>query len=86
MTQLSYEGGAMSFAVTVIQTLSALVIFVVGYVTLLISVVCAVVLASCLYKGVRLTRAFIARSARHALAGDVLRQRSALNDESTKVA
>lgn len=76
----------MSFAVTVIQTLSALVIFVVGYVMLLISVGCAVVLASCLYKGVRLMSVFTARSACHALAGDGLRQRSALNDESTKAA
>jgi hypothetical protein len=76
----------MSFAVTIIQTLSAFAIFVAGYVMLLISVVCAVVLASCLHKGVRLMRAFIARSACHALTGDGLRQRSALNDESTKAA
>ncbi len=44
----------MSFPVTVIQTLSAFIIFVAGYLMLLVSIICALVLASCIYEGGRI--------------------------------
>ena len=44
----------MSFPVTVIQTLSAFVIFAAGYLMLLLSIICATVLASCIYEGGRI--------------------------------
>ena len=44
----------MSFPVIVIQTLSAFVIFVAGYLMLLVSIICALILASCIYKGGRI--------------------------------
>jgi hypothetical protein len=46
----------MSFAVTVMQTLSAFVIFVAGFVVLLVAIICAVVLASGIYHVVRLAK------------------------------
>lgn len=51
----------MSFPVTVIQTLSATVIFVVGYLALFAAVIFMLVLASCIYKCARLTNAYRAR-------------------------
>ena len=46
----------MSFAVTVMQTLSAFVIFVAGFVALLVTIICAVVLATGIYHVVRLAK------------------------------
>lgn len=46
----------MSFAVTVMQTLSAFVIFVAGFVVMLITIICAVVLATGIYHVVRLAK------------------------------
>ena len=44
----------MSFPVIVIQTLSAFVIFVAGYLMLLVSIICVFILANCIYKGGRI--------------------------------
>lgn len=54
MAQLPDKGGSMSFPVAVIQTLSAFVIFVAGYLVLFVSIICALVLASCIYQGGRI--------------------------------
>ena len=51
----------MSFPVTVLQTLSATAIFVVGYLTLLVALIFVVVLASCIYKCARLMNVYTAR-------------------------
>jgi hypothetical protein len=66
----------MNIPVTVIQTFSALLIFVAGYLILLVSIICALVLASCVYKGGRLLRAYTVRPACRLLAQGGLRQRS----------
>jgi hypothetical protein len=52
----------MSFAVTVMQTLSAFIIFVAGFLMLLVATLCAVVLASGIYKGGQLMRAYTVRT------------------------
>ena len=44
----------MSFPVTVIQTLSAFVIFAAGYFVLLVSIICVLFLASSIYEGGRI--------------------------------
>jgi hypothetical protein len=66
----------MSIPVTVIQTFSALLLFVAGYLILLVSIVCALVLASCIYKGGRLLRAYTVRPACRLLVQAGFRQRS----------
>lgn len=65
----------MSIPVTVIQTFSALLLFVAGYLILLVSIVCALVLASCIYKGGRLLRAYTVRPACRSLVQGGLHQR-----------
>lgn len=57
----------MTLAVTVLQTLSAFVIFVAGYLTLLVATVCMLVLATCVYKGGRLIKAYMVRIASQSL-------------------
>jgi hypothetical protein len=52
----------MSFAITVIQTLSAFVIFAAGFFALLIAAVCVLVLGSGIYKGGRLVTAYAVRT------------------------
>lgn len=54
----------MSFSVTVIQTVAAFIIFVAGYVMLLVSIICVSVLASCIYKGGRFMKAYTLRTYR----------------------
>ena len=54
----------MSFPVTVLQTLSAFVIFVAGYLMLFASIIGTVVLASCVYEGSRFIRAYTVRTGR----------------------
>jgi hypothetical protein len=53
----------MGLSVAVIQTLSAFIIFVAGYLVLLIMIICLLVLASCIYKDGRLLRAYTVRPA-----------------------
>jgi hypothetical protein len=53
----------MSFSVTVIQTLSAFVIFVAAYLVVLVAIICGLVLASCIHKGGRLMKAYTLRTA-----------------------
>ena len=53
----------MSFAVTVMQTLSAFIIFVAGFLMVLIATICVVVLASGIYKGGQLVRAYTVKTA-----------------------
>jgi hypothetical protein len=52
----------MSFAVTVMQTLSAFVIFAAGFVVLLVATICAAVLAGGIYKACQLMRAHTVRT------------------------
>jgi hypothetical protein len=52
----------MSFAVTVMQTLSAFVIFAAGFVALLVATICAAVLAGGIYKVCQLTWAYTVRT------------------------
>jgi hypothetical protein len=52
----------VSFPVTVIQTVSATAIFVAGYLGVFTVAVFILVLASCIYKGDRLMRAYGARA------------------------
>jgi hypothetical protein len=54
MAQLPNKGESMSFPVIVIQTLAAFAIFVAGYFMLLVSIICVLVLAGCIYKGGRI--------------------------------
>src|SRR5580704_2497678 len=56
-------GPPMGLSVAVIQTLSAFIIFVAGYLVLLIMIICLLVLASCIYKDGRLLRAYTVRPA-----------------------
>ena len=53
----------MSFPVTMIQTLSAVAIFAAGYLVLLVAAIFVLVLASCIYKGGRLLKAYTVRTA-----------------------
>ena len=52
----------MSFPVAVLQTISAFVIFVAGCLMLFASIICALVLASCIYKGGRTIKAYTVRT------------------------
>jgi hypothetical protein len=52
----------MSFPVSVIQTLSATVIFVAGYLVLFTVAIFILVLASCIYRGGRLMKAYMTRT------------------------
>jgi hypothetical protein len=63
VAQLAYREGSMGFPVAVIQTLSAFTIFVAGYLVLLIMIICLLVVASCIYKGGRLLKAYTVRPA-----------------------
>ena len=70
MAQLDYGETAMSFAVIVMQTLAAFVIFLAGYLVLLVATICVVVLATGIYKGGQLVKAYSVRSAYQSSAGD----------------
>jgi hypothetical protein len=56
----------MHFPVAVLQTLSAFVIFVAGYLILMASIICVSVLASFIYTSGRFMKAYAARNFRHA--------------------
>ena len=70
MAQLDYGETAMNFAATVMQTLAAFFIFLAGYLVLLVATICVVVLASGIYKGGQLVKAYTVRSAYQSSAGD----------------
>jgi hypothetical protein len=50
----------MGFPLVVIQTLSAFVIFVAGYLLLFVMIVCVLALVACVYKGGCLAKAYTA--------------------------
>jgi len=52
----------MNFPVTVLQALSAFVIFVAGYLMFFASIICALILATCIYKGGRIIKAYTVRT------------------------
>jgi len=70
----------MSFPISMIQTLSAFVIFVAAYIALLVATICVLVLASCIYKGGRLMKAYtvrpVCRDRDWSMAKDGLHQRA----------
>jgi hypothetical protein len=70
MAQSVHKGTAMSFVVTLMQTLSAFVIFVAGYLVFLVAIICAVVLASGIYKGGQLMKAYTVRTVSQSSAED----------------
>jgi hypothetical protein len=76
MAQLAYRETGMSLAVTLMQTLSAFVIFVAGYLVVLVAAICVVVLASGIYKGGQLVKAYTVRIACQPSAEDGRHQRA----------
>jgi len=83
VASLLNKGGAVNFPVAVLQTISAFVIFVAGYLMLLVSIICALVLASCIYKGGQIVQAYTVRPCQ-ALVVEGNRQRRAFKGESGK--
>ena len=53
----------MDFLTALLQMISAFVIFVAGYLVLMVSVIVSFVLATCIYKGGCLARAYTVKSA-----------------------
>ena len=53
----------MDFPAGLLQTISAFVIFALGYLALLLSIVVCFVIATCIYKGSSLALAYTVRSA-----------------------